>query len=550
MQKQINECGLYHKSSERDSCGIGLVANINGNAVHQIIIDGITILKNLVHRGAMGGDLMTGDGAGLLLQISHSFFSRIAEELGFSLGEKGEYGVGFLFMPQDKKIRAELEKEITLIVKQEKGNILGWRDVPINPESLGEIARQTMPFMKQLFVSFAGIKDDALERKLYILRRCLEKKALSMNFPPENFYIASMSCKTIVYKGMFVAWQIENFYSDLTDKDFKSIFALVHQRYSTNTFPSWPLAQPFRYIAHNGEINTLRGNINYMKAREGTLSSELFGKDIKKLLPIIMEEGSDSAIFDNTFELLVSAGRSLEHTMMMMIPEAFGQKYHISADKRAFYEYHAAFMEPWDGPAAMTFTDGEKIGAILDRNGLRPARYVITKSGKFVLGSEIGVLTIAPEDVLEKGRLAPGKMILVDTKAGRIKKDNEIKASVSRQKLYRRWLEEEKIELKGLFQPPGPIKVENKSIINKQIAMGYTREALNMIIIPMAENAQEPIGSMGDDEALAVLAEKPQMLYRYFKQLFAQVTNPPIDPYRENMVMSLMSFIGQEKKST
>jgi glutamate synthase domain-containing protein 2/glutamate synthase domain-containing protein 3 len=346
---------------------------------------------------------------------------------------------------------------------------------------------------------------------------------------------------------MFVAPQFELFFPDIKNTDFTSSMALIHQRYSTNTFPSWPLAQPFRYMAHNGEINTLRGNVNKMKAREKTFSSKLFGNDIKKLIPIIMPGGSDSAMFDNSLELLSSSGRSVEHSVMMMVPEAFGVKYHMSADKRAFYEYHAAIMEPWDGPAAIAFCDGVKIGAVLDRNGLRPARYVISKSGKVVLASEMGVLDIAVDDILEKGRLAPGKMILVDTSIGRVIQDNEIKSSISRQKLYRRWLEDNRIELKGLFQTPCPITPDIDSLITKQKVFGYTLEDLNLIIVPMAENSQEPIGSMGDDESPAVLSERPQLLYRYFKQLFAQVTNPPIDPYRENLVMSLMSFIGRER---
>ncbi|MFH1379443.1 MAG: glutamate synthase large subunit [bacterium] len=543
----MDNYGLYNRSYEHDSCGVGFVVNVNGKTSHQIILDGLTILKNLVHRGAMGGDLMTGDGAGMLIRIPHLFFSRIADESEYNIGEPGEYGVGFLFMPQDASVRRKLEKEISAIISHEQGTIIGWRDVPVFPEYLGETARKTLPFMRQVFVQFSQVSGDALERKLYIVRKCIEQSAAGMNVSAEEFYIPSFSSRTIVYKGMFVAPQFENFYPDLKDNDFQSPLALVHQRYSTNTFPSWPLAQPFRYAAHNGEINTLRGNINSINARTGTLTSKLFGNDIKKLLPVIMQGGSDSAMFDNTFELLFSAGRSVEHTMMMMIPEAFGQKFHISADKRAFYEYHASIMEPWDGPAAMAFTDGIKVGCVLDRNGLRPARYVITKSGKFVLASEMGVLDIPPEDVLEKGRLAPGKMIIVDTSIGRIKKDNEIKASISRQKLYRRWLEENRIELKGLLQPPGPIKTEEKHLITKQTAFAYTLEDLDMIIIPMAENAQEPVGSMGNDEALAVLSDRPQLLYKYFKQLFAQVTNPPIDPYRENLVMSLMSFIGREQ---
>ncbi len=404
-----------------------------------------------------------------------------------------------------------------------------------------------MPFMKQIFVKFKDLSHDHLERKLYVLRKCIEKAVSKKKYSIDEFYIPSFSCRTIVYKGMFVAPQFESFFPDLADTDFISALALVHQRYSTNTFPSWPLAQPFRYIAHNGEINTLRGNMNKMNAREATLSSKLFGSDIKKLFPVIVPGGSDSGSFDNAYELLVSAGRSVEHSMIMMVPEAFGVKYHISTDKRNFYEYHAAIMEPWDGPAAIAFTDGIKIGAVLDRNGLRPGRYVVTKDGKAVLASEVGVLDITPENVLEKGRLSPGKMLLIDTSVGRVIKDNEIKASVSRQKPYRRWLEKNKIELKGLFQTPGTVKVPKESLITKQRVFGYNLEEIKMIITPMAENSQEPIGSMGDDESPGILSKRPQMMTRYFKQLFAQVTNPPIDPYRENLVMSLMSFIGKEK---
>ncbi len=541
------EKGLYNPDYEHDSCGVGFVVNVNGTSSHQIVRDGVTILKNLVHRGAVGGDLKTGDGAGMILQIPHDFFFNKIKKIGFSIPKKGEYGVGFLFLPQEEKSRKQIEEIVKTVIKKEGGTILRWRDVPVCPDCLGEMARDVMPFMKQVFVSFPGLADKELERKLYIVRKCIENAALKMKYSIDEFYIPSFSCQTITYKGMFVAPQFESFFPDLMDKRFKSAMALVHQRYSTNTFPSWPLAQPFRYLAHNGEINTLRGNINKMNARESTLSSEFFGKDIKKLFPVIIKNGSDSAMFDNAYELLVSAGRSVEHSMIMMIPEAFGVKYHISTDKRFFYEYHAAIMEPWDGPAAIAFTDGIKIGAILDRNGLRPARYIVTKKGELILASEIGVLDIPPEDILEKGRLAPGKMIFVDTSIGRIIKDNEIKASVSRQKPYRRWLERNKIELKGLFQTPVSIKVHSENLITKQKVFGYSIEDLNMILSPMAKNAQEPIGSMGDDESLGVLSDRPQLLTKYFKQLFAQVTNPPIDPYRENLVMSLMSFVGREK---
>ncbi len=542
MKKQ----GLYDPFYERSSCGVGFVVNIKGQKSHQIIEDGITILKNLVHRGAIGGDQKTGDGAGILVQIPHLFFSGQTELEKFRLPFPGEYGVGMLFLPRQEEKRAKIIDAIREIVSRNKGAVLGFRTVPTDSSCLGEMALESMPHMAQVFMVFEGLKDAELERKLYIIRRLLEKKALALRLPIEQFYIASLSCKTICYKGMFVGQQVRDFFPDLTHEDFMSSLAVIHQRYSTNTFPSWPLAQPFRYLAHNGEINTLRGNINKMMARETTLSSAAFGKDIKKLLPIINTGLSDSGILDNVFELLSQSGRSLEHSMMMMIPEAFGRKYHISQDKRAFYEYHAAVMEPWDGPAAVSFTDGVKVGAILDRNGLRPARYIVTKSGKFVLASEVGVLDIQPEDVLQKGRLAPGKMILVDTARERIIYDNEIKATISRRKPYRRWLEKYRIELKGLFQAPGPVEIGYQSLKTRQKVFGYTLEDINMIIAPMAVNAQEPVNSMGNDVSLAVLSERPVLLYNYFKQLFAQVTNPPIDPYRESLVMSLMSFIGRE----
>jgi glutamate synthase domain-containing protein 2/glutamate synthase domain-containing protein 1/glutamate synthase domain-containing protein 3 len=539
--------GLYDPFFEHDSCGVGFVANINGSVSHQIVDDGMTMLRNLEHRGAIGGDLKTGDGAGMLTQIPHRFFTKECKKLGFDLPAPGSYGIGMLFMPLEEASLKRVKSIIEEAVHLKGGKVLGWRAVPVNPDSLGGLARKCMPGIHQIFLTFKeGMDEESLERKLYILRKCIERNAAKEGFSAEDFYCPSFSSRTIVYKGMFVAPQFAAFYPDLGDDDFQSATALIHQRYSTNTMPSWRLAQPFRSMAHNGEINTLRGNINKMNAREKTLSSSLFGDEIKDLFPVIEPGGSDSGMFDNVFELLTLGGRSLEHSIMMMIPEAFGPKYHISEDKRAFYEYHAAIMEPWDGPAAIAFTDGKKVGAALDRNGLRPARYVITKSGKIVLASEIGVLDVASDDVVEKGRLAPGKMIMVDMRQGRILGDNEIKATVSRHKPYRRWLEKNKIELKGLFGVPGPVEVDAETLTTKQKIFGYTLEDTEMIIGAMAENAQEPVGSMGNDAALAVLSERPQLLYNYFKQLFAQVTNPPIDPYRENLVMSLMSFTGRE----
>ncbi|HEX7510444.1 MAG TPA: glutamate synthase central domain-containing protein, partial [Chitinivibrionales bacterium] len=538
--------GLYDPMFEHDSCGVGFTADILGRPSHAIVEEGITILKNLEHRGAIGGDQKTGDGAGMLTQIPHVFFGKLSARFSAPLPHVGAYGVGMLFLPRQSERREKAKRIIEDTLRIKNAAVLGWREVPINADCLGTLAKQGMPSINQVFVTVQGLEAEALGRALYVLRKCIEKNAADAGFSMEDFYIASFSNTTIVYKGMFVAPQFASFYPDLVSPDFQSAIALVHQRYSTNTLPSWCLAQPFRFLAHNGEINTLRGNINKMNARERSLSSPLFGEDIKELFPIIMPGGSDSAMFDNVFELLSLGGRSMEHSMMMMIPEAFGAKYHISEDKRAFYEYHAAIMEPWDGPAAIAFTDGTTVGAALDRNGLRPARYVVTKNGRIVLASEIGVVDFSPEEVLEKGRLAPGKMLLVDTKRGRIVGDNEIKATVSRRKPYRRWLEKNKIELRGLFGAPGPIRVDAETLTMKQKIFGYTLEECTMIIGPMAENAQEPVGSMGNDAALAVLSPQPQLLYNYFKQSFAQVTNPPIYPYRENLVMSLMSFLGKE----
>ncbi len=536
--------GLYNPLQEHDSCGVGFVVRIDGTKNHEIVRQGIQVLCNLEHRGAIGGDGKTGDGAGMLVQLPHKFFS---EQTGFDLPEPGAYGVGMFFLPRDA---AKAEKGAELIegtAKREGCAVAGWRDVPVDPESLGEMAKQNMPRIRQVFITAGEFTGDVLERKLYVLRKQIEREAADFGFQLEEFSCPSLSCKIIVYKGMFVARQFENFYPDLTRPSFESAFAMVHQRYSTNTFPSWPLAQPFRRIAHNGEINTVRRNINNMTARESNISSPYFGDEIEKLLPIVNPNLSDSAVFDNVFELLSLGGRSIEHSMMMMVPEAFGTKFHISQDKRAFFEYHAAIMEPWDGPAAISFTDGTKIGAVIDRNGLRPCRYVVTKSGTMVLASEVGVLDIDPGDVREKGRLGPGRMLLVDTVQGRVIKDNEIKSRISRQRPYRRWLEENRIELKGLFQVPGPVGVDEEKLTARQRAFGYTMEDFKTIITPMVNTSQEPLGSMGNDSAPAVLSDRPVLLYDYFRQLFAQVTNPPIDPYRESLVMSLMSFIGRER---
>ncbi|TFG98604.1 MAG: glutamate synthase large subunit, partial [Calditrichales bacterium] len=540
---KLEKQGLYDPSYEHDACGVGFVANINGRKDHRIIEDGITVLKNLEHRGAVGGDQKTGDGAGMLIQIPDAFFRKV---LTFELPKPGNYAVASLFLPRERS-RLKLARDLVeSTVKEEGGSVLGWRAVPVNPDCLGEFARQSLPAIYQVFITAKEKSPLTKDRWLYLLRKCLENKARQIGMEADAFYIPSLSFQTLIYKGMFVSTQFSSFYPDLVDKEMKSAIALVHQRYSTNTFPSWSLAQPFRFVAHNGEFNTLRGNVNKMNVQDYTLSSEYFGNEIKKLYPVIDACGSDSAIFDNVFELLTMSGRSMEHVMMMMVPEAFGNQYHISQDKRAFYEYHMSLMDPWDGPAALTFCDGVKVGAYLDRNGLRPGRYVITRSGKVVLASETGVLKIDPADVREKGKLAPGKMFVVDTARKRVIRDNEIKSAVSRWKPYRRWLEENKIELRGLFQVPGKIVSDEMNLAIRQKAFGYTFEDLKTIISPMVTNGQEPVGSMGNDAAPAILSDQGHLLYDYFKQTFAQVTNPPIDPYRENLVMSLSSFVGRQ----
>jgi len=547
-ESQYEHPPLLSGESKKGSCGIGAVVNISGKRDHTIIEYGKQIIINLRHRGAAGADETTGDGAGILFQIPHElFFVECEEKLGFSLPQPSQYGVGMVFGSQDTKLREQCDQILESAITYYGMKVLGWRDVPTDNSCLGRIALSVEPSIKQIFVHGGGFEGEELERRLYLARRRAER-LIHDKFADKggDFYVTSLSCKTICYKGMFMAWQLFAYYPDLADERVKSALAIVHQRYSTNTFPNWQLAQPFRCIAHNGEINTLSGNRNHMHAREREMASQLFGDDISDLLPVLSPEMSDSACFDSALELLVQAGRSMPHAMMMMIPEAFGSKYHISTDKRAFYEYHASIMEPWDGPAAMVFTDGRVIGGTLDRNGLRPCRYLITTDGLAILASEAGVIEFPPEKIRRKGRLQPGHMFLVDTVDGRIITDNEMKSKVARQKPYRRWLEENRIELRGLFDTPKLVRSNPETIAQRMRAFGYTREELKMILTPMAVNGQEPIGSMGDDTPLAVLSDRPKLLFDYFKQLFAQVTNPAIDPLREGLVMSLMMFTGKK----
>ena len=540
--------GLYETRREHDACGIGAVVNISGERQHSIIEYGKQILLNLHHRGAAGADETTGDGAGILLQIPHEFFVAESEKIGFSLSPETQYGVGMVFGSKNSELREKCDEVLESAINHYGMKVLGWREVPTFPDCIGKIALEAEPSIRQLFVDGAGLKDEVLERQLYLARGRAEKQ-VQQKFGEEgqDFYITSLSCRTICYKGMFMARQLFEYFPDLADERLVSALAIVHQRYSTNTFPNWRLAQPFRCIAHNGEINTLSGNRNWMKARETIMTSEILKENLRDVLPVLKPEMSDSACFDSALELLVRSGRSMPHSMMMMIPEAFGQKYHISTDKRAFYEYHSSIMEPWDGPAAMVFTDGRLIGGTLDRNGLRPCRYLVTTDGLAIIASEAGVVEFPPEKIRKKGRLRPGHMFLVDIEQKREVSDNEIKGKIARQKPYRRWLDENRIELRGLFDAPKLVRSEPETIAQRMRAFGYTREELKMILTPMAIHGQEPVGSMGNDTPLAVLSDRPKLLFNYFKQLFAQVTNPPIDPLREGLVMSLMVFTGKKR---
>src|SRR5246500_5209045 len=541
--------GLYDPAHEHDACGIGFVASISGQKSHEIIKKGIQVLLNLAHRGACGCDPETGDGAGVLIQIPHKFFARECEKLGFTLPKPGTYGVGMTFLPVEKHQRLTSEGILERIIKEEGLSLLGWRDTPVYASAIGRVARASQPYIQQIFVRCApGMAEDAFERKLYVVRKRAESEIRESGIEDaEMFYIPSLSCRTIVYKGLLLASQITNFYRELSDPDAVSALCLVHQRFSTNTFPSWQRAHPYRYVAHNGEINTLRGNVNWMQARQSLLQSPLFGDDLKKLHPIIAPDGSDSSNFDNAVELLLQAGRSLPHVMAMLIPEAWAGNPHMKPEKRAFYEYHACLMEPWDGPAAIAFTDGRVIGATLDRNGLRPGRYVVTHDDLVVMASEAGVLDIAPEQIKKKGRLQPGKMFLVDTVEGRIGSDKEIKQKLASQQPYAQWVAENQITMDQLPEPTRMHIPDVETLLRRQRAFGYSDEDLRMILVPMAAKGEEPIGSMGTDTPLACLSDKPQSLFNYFKQLFAQVTNPPIDPIREEMVMSLISYIGSER---
>ncbi|CAM4510025.1 glutamate synthase large subunit [Paenibacillus typhae] len=545
-----NKQGLYDPQFEKDACGMGFVAHIKGKPSHDIVSNALTMLFNMEHRGGQGSEPNSGDGAGIMLQIPHRFFAGEASKLGFELPEQGQYGVGMIFLSHNEEIRARHEALLSEIIAEEGQTVLGYRDVPTYDEMLGKTAKAAKPYVRQVFIGRSeGLADElAFERKLFVIRKRAE---LAIRYggveEAESFYMPSMSCRKIVYKGMLTTEQVGQFYLDLQNEDLESAIALVHSRFSTNTFPSWERAHPYRFMIHNGEINTLRGNVNWMHARQSLFKSEVFGESLGKIKPIVNPDGSDTAMFDNTFEFLYLSGRSLPHVAMMMVPEPWSNHETMSEEKKAFYEYHSTLMEPWDGPAAMGFTDGVQIGAMLDRNGLRPARYYVTKDDMIILSSEAGVLDIPAEDVLYKDRLRPGRMLLVDTKQGRIISDEEVKAQIASEQPYRQWLDEHLIGLDQLPEAPELPNPKHDNVQQLQQSFGYTFEDLRKVLEPMASTGAEAVGSMGYDAPLAVLSDRPQRLYNYFKQMFAQVTNPPIDAIREELITSTATTIGPER---
>jgi glutamate synthase (NADPH/NADH) large chain len=539
--------GLFDPAQEKDSCGVGFIADIKGRKSHKIVVDALTILLNLEHRGAVGADPRAGDGAGILLQLPHKFLAKKARELGFTLPDPGHYAVGALFMPHDAQWRTSIMETYAAAAAAEGMELLGWRDVPTDNSTLGETVKPTEPRHMQVFLARGGriASEDEFERRLYILRKTISRTLYSRRErSTSHYYPVSISCRTLIYKGMFLADQLGTYYPDLRDPDLESALALVHQRFSTNTFPTWSLAHPYRMVAHNGEINTLRGNNNWMAARQASVSSPKFGDDIGKLWPISYEGQSDTACFDNALEFLTMGGYSLAHAMMMLIPEAWAGNPLMDEERRAFYEYNAALMEPWDGPAAIAFTDGRQIGATLDRNGLRPARYIVTKDDRIIMASEVGVLPIPEDQIVTKWRLQPGKMLLVDLEKGRLIPDEELKSTLAKSHPYREWLDRTQIVLEELPSSNDAAPISNLALLDRQQAFGYTQEDLKILMTPMATTGEEAVGSMGNDTPISALSDKPKLLFTYFKQNFAQVTNPPIDPIREELVMSLVSIIG------
>jgi len=564
-KQHLQDQGLYASANEHDACGVGFVAHIKGVKTHAIVEQALKILENLDHRGAVGADKLMGDGAGILIQLPDALYREEMAKQGVTLPPQGEYGVGMIFLPKEHASRLACEQELERAVKAEGQVLLGWRDVPVNRDMpMSPTVREKEPILRQIFIGRGNdvIVQDALERKLYVIRKTASAAIQNLGLKhSKEYYVPSMSSRTVIYKGLLLADQVGTYYLDLQDARCVSALGLVHQRFSTNTFPEWPLAHPYRYVAHNGEINTVKGNYNWMKAREGVMSSPVLGEDLKKLYPISFADQSDTATFDNCLELLTMAGYPISQAVMMMIPEPWEQHTTMDERRKAFYEYHAAMMEPWDGPASIVFTDGRQIGATLDRNGLRPARYCITDDDLVIMGSESGVLPVPESKIVRKWRLQPGKMFLIDLEQGRMIDDEELKANLANSKPYKQWIENLRIRLDDVTQPvagEGDVGVQKggtesthaamdgvpSSLLDRQQAFGMTQEDIKFLMAPMAQNGEEGIGSMGNDSPLAVLSSKNKPLYNYFKQLFAQVTNPPIDPIREAIVMSLVSFIG------
>ena len=547
--EKLAKHGLYDPRFEHDGCGVGFIVNLKGKRSHDIVHNALTMLKNLDHRGAQGAESNTGDGAGILIQTPHEFFVKECQKLKIKLPEKGQYGIGMLFLPRNQKECEDCIQIVEKVIKEEGQTLLGWREVPTDNSMIGPSAKMVEPTIRQIFiqVNTPNEDDNFVERKLYVIRKRCENIVRNSNLEEAPyFYFTSLSSRTLIYKGMLLSHQVPQYYPDLRDPDFKTALALVHSRFSTNVLPRWDLAHPYRYIIHNGEINTLRGNVNWIHTRSAMFSSKLYD-DIHKIFPVVVPGNSDSATLDNVIEMLTLSGRSLPHVIKMLIPEAWTTQDRMDPVRQGFYRYHSALMEPWDGPASVAFTNGQVIGAVLDRNGLRPSRYYITDDDHVIMSSEVGSLPVPQESIVYKGRLQPGKMFLIDMQEGRIISDLENKRRLSNQKPYKEWADKNIIPLKKLPRPKVRGKTADFSTLpTHQMAFGYTNEDFEFLILPTINNAQEPLGSMGNDTPLAVLSDKPRPLYNYFKQLFAQVTNPPVDAIREEMVMALIGYLGSE----